>query len=116
MQMLLEGLGPDVAKTERSITEQNSSLLALMELEAQVSEQCAKETREAVASGAGVFNKQCKPQTSELLVCANCGSHVTVHRFAPHLEKCMLGKGRASARAARDSMQRQSAAENGGWT
>ena len=26
-------------------------------------------------------------------------------RYAPHLERCMLGKGRASARAARDSMR-----------
>ena len=110
VQQLLEGLGPEVAATVEEAGD--SVLLNLVQLEARVSDECARQTREAVASGAGPFSSRSK-QASELVECSNCGAQVTVNRFAPHLEKCMLGKGRASARAARDSMMRQSAAENG---
>ena len=101
--LLLEGLGDVQAAA-------SPKLRALIAEEAEAMELAEAETSAAVTSGAGIFSaKQKNP--SELLLCANCGAQVSVHRFAPHLEKCMLGKGRASARAARDSMIKQTASE-----
>jgi hypothetical protein len=35
----------------------------------------------------------------------NCGAQVAANRFAPHLDKCMLGKGRAASRKANESLR-----------
>ena len=51
-----------------------------------------------------VFGNRPK-QTSDQVLCANCATYVSASRFAPHLEKCMMGRGRASARAARETMR-----------
>lgn len=51
-----------------------------------------------------VFGNRPK-QTSDTVLCANCATYVSANRFAPHLERCMMGRGRASARAARDNMR-----------
>ena len=57
---------------------------------------------------------QPRPTSADLGRCVPAGrpaKPATMHRpcfrprYAPHLERCMLGKGRASARAARDSMR-----------
>lgn len=83
----------------------------LLALEAQTSERCLSQMDEITEGSAGsdIFGNHTK-NMGETLTCTNCGTQVTANRFAPHLEKCMLGKGRASARAARDMMR--SSAEN----
>jgi len=101
--MLLEGLGDVHANA-------SPKLSALIAEEAQAMAAMEAETSAAISLGVGIFSAKPK-NSSELLLCANCGAQVSVNRFAPHLEKCMLGKGRASARAARDSMIKQTASE-----
>ena len=99
---LLEGLGELHATA-------SPKLRALIAEEAEAMKLAEAEASAAVSYGAGIFSAKKNP--SELLLCANCDAQVAVHRFAPHLEKCMLGKGRASARAARNSMIKQTASE-----
>ena len=90
--LLLEGLEP-AEKVAAS-----PMLHSLITLEAQATERCIAQTRSALASGALAVNRQ--KVSSDVLTCTNCAAQVTANRFAPHLERCMLGKGRASARAA----------------
>ena len=64
----------------------------------------------ASVPGADVFgNRAAKTAAAaETVICTNCGTALSANRFAPHLERCMLGKGRASARNARDAMRNHS--------
>jgi hypothetical protein len=61
----------------------------------------------AAGPGADVFGNRLTKQAAaaETIICTNCGTSLTANRYAPHLERCMLGKGRASARQARDAMR-----------
>lgn len=59
---------------------------------------------ESSSASEDVFGNRPK-QTSDQVLCANCATYVSANRFAPHLERCMMGRGRASARAARDNMR-----------
>ena len=65
----------------------------------------ARETLAPAGSGADIFGNRPKQPSVETIVCTNCGTALSTNRFAPHLERCMLGKGRASARQAREAMQ-----------
>jgi len=89
---LLEGLEP----AERAAA--SPMLHSLITLEAEATERCIAQTRSALAAGAPTLNRP--KGSSDLLSCPNCGVQVNGNRFAAHLERCMLGKGRASARAA----------------
>mmetsp|Transcript_48436 Transcript_48436/g.97456 ORF Transcript_48436/g.97456 Transcript_48436/m.97456 type:complete len:165 (+) Transcript_48436:91-585(+) len=35
-------------------------------------------------------------QANQIIECANCGHRISVFKYAPHLDKCMLGKGARS--------------------
>lgn len=88
-----------------------SSIRDLLRIEAQASERCATDITELTSAegGSDIFGNYAK-QFVDTLTCTNCGTQIAANRFAPHLERCLLGKGRASARAARDMMR--SSAEN----
>ena len=73
-----------------------------LELEAEAS--ALRALKQTASSTEDVFGNRPK-QTSDTIVCTNCATQVSANRYAPHLERCMLGRGRASARAARDSMR-----------
>ena len=97
-QELLEGW-----TTEQSATAAASAPVRdVLELEASTLR--ARIPSPAVSSSEDVFGNRPK-QTADTIVCTNCGTQVSSNRYAPHLERCMLGKGRTSARAARDNMR-----------
>ena len=77
-------------------------LRTVLELEAEAS--ALRALKQTASSTEDVFGNRHK-QTSDTIVCTNCATQVSANRYAPHLERCMLGRGRASARAARDSMR-----------
>ena len=80
-------------------------LRALLALEVQATGLHEQKMSEAQSvKGQDIFGHKLK-QVVDTLTCTNCGAQVAANRFAPHLERCMLGKGRASARAARDQMR-----------
>ena len=56
-------------------------------------------------AGTDVFGNRPKVQAAEVVTCMNCGAQVAANRFAPHLDKCMLGKGRAASRKANESLR-----------
>ena len=82
-------------------------LRSLLAVEARASERCVRRLEEVTKAegGSDIFGNHAKQMTYETLTCTNCGTQVAANRFAPHLERCMLGKGRASARMARDAMR-----------
>ena len=79
IEALAEGVGVGPALPER--------LVALLQVE-------ARELRRAAGANA-----------AEVVTCMNCGAQVAANRFAPHLDKCMLGKGRAASRKANESLR-----------
>ena len=78
----------------------------ILALEAQASERYARQIEDLTKGEAGsdIFGNHAK-QIVDTLTCTNCGTQIASNRFAPHLERCILGKGRASARVARDMMR-----------
>lgn len=50
--------------------------------------------------GLDVFGTKPRTVAVDSFKCSHCDKKVSAHRFAPHLERCMLGGGRASARIA----------------
>jgi hypothetical protein len=52
-----------------------------------------------------VFGQTHPAKATDVVTCKNCGRQVQAGTFAPHLEKCLMGKGRAAARAANRRMQ-----------
>ena len=98
IEALAEGVGVGPALPER--------LVALLQVE-------ARELRRAAGANAGggggagtdVFGNRPKGQAAEVVTCMNCGAQVAANRFAPHLDKCMLGKGRAASRKANESLR-----------
>lgn len=52
-----------------------------------------------------VFGQTHPAKATDVVTCRNCGRQVQAGTFAPHLEKCLMGKGRAAARAANRKMQ-----------
>lgn len=105
---LLEGAQGTMAGGGATVS---APLHALLTLEAETADVRAQQAREVLAAAAGVgggdvFGKRPKA-VCDSLVCTNCGAQLASNRFAPHLEKCLLGKGRASARNARDAMTKQ---------
>ena len=105
---LLEGTLGTTAGDQSTVSAQ---LFDLLSEEAATSAKCARAAQEVLApaaaagAGADVFGLRPKPASAETIVCTNCSMALSANRFAPHLERCMLGKGRASARMARDAMR-----------
>lgn len=88
----------------------SATLRDLLAAEVEATEQSVRQMTEIpLMSGSDIFGNHTK-QVVDTLTCTNCGTQIAANRFAPHLERCMLGKGRASARVARD-MMRSTAAE-----
>lgn len=112
---LLEGCPDDtLPQGKRAISQ---PLLSLLERERDATASAGQMSRDAIAAAADgakdvdVFGN--KPRhTPDTIVCTNCGEQLSHNRFAPHLERCMLGKGRASARNARDAMRASADAAN----
>ena len=108
LQALLEGAASTLPSGGKSVS---APLHALLTEEATATAQSSRTAREALAAGiaagagADVFGNRPKQPSAETIVCTNCGTALSTNRFAPHLERCMLGKGRASARHAREAMQ-----------
>jgi len=108
VQPLLEGTSETLANGGASLSK---PLLALLTEEATEMEALRAQSTEALmpatvaGSGADVFGNRPPKNSAETIVCSNCGMSLSANRFAPHLERCMLGKGRASARMARDAMR-----------
>ena len=108
VQRLLEGMVPAKASGTETVS---APLHALLEEEVAATAKFAQEARETFApalsagSGADIFGNRPKQPSVETIICTNCGTALSTNRFAPHLERCMLGKGRASARQAREAMQ-----------
>ena len=97
------GTPSGTAVTEGGVS---APLREILALEAQASERCARQIEDLTKGEAGsdIFGNHAK-QIVDTLTCTNCGTQIASNRFAPHLERCMLGKGRASARVARDMMR-----------
>ena len=78
----------------------STSLHNLLTEEVTQTARCAKRAREALgpshAAGAGadIFGNRPKQSSAETVVCTNCGMPLAANRFAPHLERCLLGRGR----------------------
>ncbi|KAL1518656.1 hypothetical protein AB1Y20_002944 [Prymnesium parvum] len=89
----------------------SAPLRDLLAAEVQASERCAWQMEPLLKGGGDIFGNHAK-QVVETLTCTNCGTQIAANRFAPHLERCMLGKGRASARAARDMMRSSAESDN----
>lgn len=88
----------------------STSLHQLLTEEATQTARCAKRSREALApalaagAGADIFGNRPKASaSSETVICTNCGMPLAANRFAPHLERCLLGRGRQRRAAAPSS-------------
>lgn len=98
VRSLLEGAAGTLPSDGRRIS---ASLHKLLSEEAVMTARCAKRSREelapALAAGSGmdVFGNRPKQASAETIACTNCGMQLSANRFAPHLERCMLGKGRS---------------------
>ncbi len=111
---LLEGCPKETLPGGRHVV--TASLNGLLEREVDLMGIARKQGEEAVARLTGgakdvdIFGN--RPRASpDLLICTNCGNQIASNRFAPHLEKCLLGKGRASARHANDAIRASACAE-----
>lgn len=108
VQKLLEGTIGTLANGGEKIS---APLHAFLSEEVAETAKHARISREALAStitgsGVDIFGNRPKASAAaETIVCCNCKESLAANRFAPHLERCMLGKGRASARQAREAMQ-----------
>lgn len=102
LQPLLEGVLEEHGKSSKTPVV-SRSMHALLKLEAELTQQCLQiepaEGRDlalqsAPAGGGGdAGGARLKPSV-DTLTCMNCSMPVAANRFAPHLERCMLGKGR----------------------
>lgn len=45
-----------------------------------------------------MFGNMVQPVALEQVKCPNCGRTLAAGRFAPHLDKCMMGRGRQASR------------------
>ena len=87
----------------------STALHKLLSEEAAQTARCHKRSREALgpayAAGAGadIFGNRPKQSSAETVVCTNCGMPLAANRFAPHLERCLLGRGRQRRAAAPSS-------------
>ena len=87
-------------------TKISASLHKLLSDEAAQTAVVRRREREALApavaegQGADIFgNRHAKKQAdAETIACTNCGQGLAANRFAPHLERCFLGKGRKRTR------------------
>lgn len=106
---LLEGTRETLPNGDAKISAPLNSLLVEEAKASAIRKSAGRESLSAcVAAGAGADiygNRPKNSAASETIVCTNCGMQLSANRFAPHLERCMLGKGRASARQARDAMR-----------
>ena len=99
---LLEGWTEEEMR-EAALSQPLREVLA-MEVEAMA--RCAKEGDGASTSASeDVFGNRPPKTCSDAVVCPNCGTQVAANRLAPHMERCMLGRGRATAKAARDNIR-----------
>jgi hypothetical protein len=100
---LLEGSSSTLPEDGARIS---SSLHRLLVDELAQSTKCSQRMQRALApsteagQGADIFgNRQSKKQAdAETIACTNCGQALSANRFAPHLERCFLGKGRKRTR------------------
>ena len=99
-QALLEGWSTQQVSEAAA----SAPLRDILELEAETTAKRSKTNASTPSPSEDVFGNRPK-QASDTIICNNCFTQVSANRYAPHLERCMLGKGRASARAARDSMR-----------
>ena len=82
----------------------SGALHALLAEEVQQTARCAKRSRETLApvlalgEGFDIFGNRPKGSSAETVVCTNCFMPLAANRFAPHLERCFLGKGRKRSR------------------
>lgn len=99
---LLEGAAGSLPNDGKSIS---ASLHKVLVQEAQTTALSSKRAiqvlgnpdarRQATGLGLDVFGNRPKEKANaETIVCTNCGISLSASRFAPHLERCMLGKGR----------------------
>ena len=97
MRQLLEGAEDTLPGGGARISK---SLHKLLSDEVVQTARSAKRSREALApalaagSGADIFGNRPKHSSAETIVCTNCGMPLAANRFAPHLERCLLGRGR----------------------
>ena len=49
---------------------------------------------DAAGSGADIFGNRPPKSSADTVVCTNCSMPLAANRFAPHLERCLLGRGR----------------------
>ena len=59
----------------------------------------------AAGSGADIFGNRPSKSSAETVVCTNCGMPLAANRFAPHLERCLLGRGRQRRTVAQAAAQ-----------
>ena len=102
MQPLLEGAMGTLPGDGSKIS---ASLHGVLVQEAMVTERSSKRARaclgddevrkSSTAQGLDVFGNRPKEKANaETIVCTNCAIQLSASRFAPHLERCLLGKGR----------------------
>ena len=78
----------------------SSALHKMLSDEVAQTARCKKRAREALApslaagAGADIFGNRPSKSSAETIVCTNCQMPLAANRFAPHLERCLLGRGR----------------------
>jgi len=110
VNVLLEGARGTLPNGGEKIS---TKLFTLLSEEADITSSQRRAAQEvlapAVAAGQGVdvFGSRSSKQAAaaETIVCTNCLTALAANRYAPHLERCMLGKGRQASRNARDAMR-----------
>ena len=96
----------EFADTDADALRESPLTASLLALEAEATGACEAQAQRALAGGA--FRLNAVPhaaKASDVVVCTNCRQQVAVHRYAPHLEKCMLGKGPGSWEVRREGLK-----------
>ena len=105
---LLEGAAETLPEDGKRIS---AALHRLLSEEISQTARAAKRSREALepsiaaGTGADIFGNRPKQSSAETVVCTNCNMPLAANRFAPHLERCLLGRGRQRRAAAPSSSQ-----------
>ena len=87
--------GKSISASLHQVLDQEARSLALSSKHALSALGDAEARRQATSLGLDVFGNRPKEKANaETIVCTNCAVSLSASRFAPHLERCMLGKGR----------------------
>ena len=95
----LPGDGSKISSSLHQMLVQEESLTARSDQRGRQFLGSLEARRIAATQGLDVFGNRPKEKANaETIVCTNCGISLSASRFAPHLERCMLGKGRKRTR------------------